>query len=297
MITVGVAENFRAFRDEYLISQVLMGSISYRYKRITKQLNTDFWNTDSDVSHSLYIGSYGRDTAAKGVSDIDMYFKLPFSVWEKYNGYQGNGQSALLQAVRASMQKTYPSTSLKGDGQVVIVSFTDGITFEVLPVFDNKGGSMTFPDSNDGGSWKTCDPKAEMDSFATRNQEANHNLKAIGRMARIWKSENSAPISGMLIDTLAYNFIDSWLHKDKSYLYHDFLVRDFFLSLSKCDATQEWWRAPGSGSWVRRTGGFERKALAAYNSAVEAITAETNAHKWAAHQSWRKIFGTTYPDV
>ena len=294
---MGVAENFRAFRNEYLISQTLMSSISVRYKRITRQLNTDFWNTDSDVSHSLYIGSYGRDTAAKGVSDIDMYFKLPYSVWEQYNRHQGNGQSALLQSVRASMQKTYPTTSLKGDGQVVVVSFADGITFEILPTFENKDGSMTFPDSTDGGSWKTCNPKAEMESFAARNLIANHNLKAIGRMARIWKSEQAVPISGMLIDTLAYNFIDGSAHKDKSYLYHDFLVRDFFLSLSNCDTTQDWWRAPGSGSWVRRTGGFERKALTAYNNAIEAINNETKGYEWAACQSWRKVFGTTYPST
>ena len=294
---MGVAEDFEAFRNEYLITQTLMSSISARYKRITKQLNTFFWNTDSDVAHSLYIGSYGRDTAAKGVSDLDMYFRLPYSVWEQYNRYQGNGQSALLQAVRASMQKTYPTTSLKGDGQVVIVSFTDGITFEILPVFENKDGSVTFPDSNGGGSWKTCNPKAEMERFATRNLAANHNLKAIGRMARIWKSEQAVAISGMLIDTLAYNFIDGWAHKDKSYLYHDLLVRDFFLSLSNCDTTQEWWRAPGSGSWVRRTGGFERKASTAYSNAIEAIDNETKGYEWAACQSWRKIFGTTYPST
>ena len=37
----------------------------------------------------------------------------------------------------------------------------------------------------------------------------------------------------MLIDTLAYQFIDGWGYKDKSYLYHDFLVRDFFYYLGK----------------------------------------------------------------
>src|SRR3954454_1766219 len=98
---------------------------------------------------SLSIGSYGRDTAAKGVSDIDMYFRLPYSEWKKYNDYQGNGQSALLQAVRRSMQETYPTTSLNGDGQVVVVSFTDKVTFEVLPVFENTADTMTFADSND----------------------------------------------------------------------------------------------------------------------------------------------------
>ena len=64
---MGVGEDFSTFKDNYQISSELIGSISYRYKRITRQLNTDFWNTNSETSHSLYVGSYGRDTAAKGL--------------------------------------------------------------------------------------------------------------------------------------------------------------------------------------------------------------------------------------
>ncbi|WP_128912269.1 SMODS domain-containing nucleotidyltransferase [Granulicella sibirica] len=291
---MGVAETFQAFRDEYVIGKDQMDSISYRYKRITRQLNTDFWETQSDTAHSLYIGSYGRDTAAKGVSDVDIWFRLPGRLYQQFNNHQGNGQSALLQAVRASMQKTYGTTSLKADGQVVVVSFTDGITFEILPGFVNASDTVTFPDSNDGGTWKTCDPQSEMTAFATRNAQANHNLKAICRMARIWKGQHNIAISGMLIDTLAYQFIDSWGEKDKSYLYHDWLVRDFFLYLSKQDRTQEWWRAPGSGSWVHKTGAFVAKAETAYDNALEAIRQTTAGQPTSARLSWQLIFGTTF---
>jgi hypothetical protein len=291
---MGVAEDFQKFRSAYLIGQDQMDSISYIYRRITRQLNADFWNTESETAHSLYIGSYGRDTAVRGVSDIDIYFRLPGNVYKQYNDYQGNGPSALLQAIRSSMQNTYSATALKGDGQVVVVNFSDSITFEVLPGFLNVSDTVTFPDSNDGGSWKTCDPQAEMAAFATRNAEANHNLKAISRMARIWKNQHNVLMSGMLIDTLAYQFIDSWLYKDKSYLYHDFLVRDFLLYLSKADPNQEWWKAPGSGSWVRRTGKFEAKAKAAYLAASDAIQHTTNGQDWAARQDWQLIFGTNY---
>jgi len=44
--------------------------------------------------------------------------------------YVGNGQSALLQAVRASVKKTYSVTKVGADGQVILVPFDDGITFE-----------------------------------------------------------------------------------------------------------------------------------------------------------------------
>lgn len=291
---MGVGEKFQAFRNAYVLDKDRMESISYRYKRITRQLNTDFWQTDSEAAHSLYIGSYGRDTAAKGVSDIDIYFRLPSNLYHKYNAYRTNGQSALLQAVRTSMQNTYPTSSQKGDGQVVTVSFTDGITFEVLPGFDNTENTVTFADSNGGGSWKTCDPQTEMAAFATRNKESNHNLKAICRMARIWKGHNNVPISGMLIDTLAYQFIERWPHKDKSYLYHNFLVRDYFYFLWQTDINQEWWRAPGSGSWVHKDGSFRIKAKDAYEAAVKAIRNTSDSQDWAARQAWQSIFGTTY---
>ena len=45
--------------------------VSQRYKRITRAVNSEFWNSDSETTHSLYVGSYGRGTAID-TSDIDM---------------------------------------------------------------------------------------------------------------------------------------------------------------------------------------------------------------------------------
>jgi hypothetical protein len=292
---MSVADNFRAFRGNYLIPAVTVGTISYRYKRITKQLNKDFWNTESEISHSLYVGSYGRDTAARGVSDLDVAFLLPSAAYYQYDAYQSNGQSALLQAVKNSLNRTYANSFTGADGQVVALNFDDGIRFEILPVFDNKAGTFTFADSNGGGSWKTCDPRREMSEFLARNKATNGNLKVIGRMARIWRDYHSVPIGGMLIDTLAYQFIAGWPHRDKSYLFHDYLVRDFFLYLSNIDRSQTYWRAPGSGSYVYRKGSFQTPAATAYQTALSAIHHESNDRPITARNKWREIFGSTYP--
>jgi hypothetical protein len=122
------------------------------------------------------VGSYGRNTAIDGFSDLDMVFELPSDLYFKYDEYTGNGQSALLQAVRNSIQKTYSTSSLGADGQVVVISFTDGITFEVVPVFNNKAGSYTYPDSNDGGKWRTTNPRPEIEAIRSRNTVCNGNL-------------------------------------------------------------------------------------------------------------------------
>lgn len=293
---MSVADNFRAFRSNYLIPSTTVTSISNRYRRITKQLNKDFWHSDSEIAHSLYVGSYGRDTATNGVSDLDVAFTLPNSFYQKYNNYSGNGQSALLQAVRESIGRTYANSYIGADGQVVALNFTDGIRFEILPVFVNTSNTFTFADTNSGGSWKICDPRGEIKSFTERNSiTANGNLKAICRMTRIWRDRHSVPMSGMLIDTLAYQWISDWPHRDKSFLYHDYLVRDFMFYLSQIPNSQTYWRAPGSSSFVYKKGNFQNKASASYINALNAISYETNHRPDTARNKWREIFGPTYP--
>lgn len=274
------------------------GTISNRYKAITKRLNTDFWGTTSDTAHSLYVGSYGRNTAIKGFSDLDMIMELPSTLYFQYDKHNGNGQSALLQAVRNSMRKTYSTSSIGGDGQVVVVNFTDGIKFEVVPVFTNKDGSYTYPDSNDGGSWKTTNPRPEIKAIRDRNILCNNNLIPLCRMMRSWKRTWSVPISGLLVDTLAYQFIENYEHRDKSYIYYDYMCRDFFKWMADQDSEQWYWKAPGSGQYVYGKGLFQYKAKRCYNISLEAIAHETAEPKkeWSAKQKWREIFGTSFPE-
>jgi Second Messenger Oligonucleotide or Dinucleotide Synthetase domain len=293
---MSVGEDFARFRDNYIIPGETISSISSRYKRITQQLNYDFWNLDSETAHSLYVSSYGRDTAAKGLSDLDIAFILRNDTYHKYNGYTNNGQSALLQSARSSLQKTYSSSAISADGQVVIIKFTDGIKFEILPVFENKdSNSFTYANANGDGSWKVCNPRAEIYAIAERSKQTNGNLKLLCRMMRVWQHFCSVPISGMLIDTLAYQFIENYEYKDKSFLYHDYMARDFFDFLSKQDQKQEWWRAPGSGSNVQRSAVFEFKAPSAYLRAKEAIVYNDDNHEWSRRQKWREVFGPLYP--
>ena len=274
------------------------GTISNRYCTITRRLNTDFWATTSDTAHSLYTGSYGRNTAISGFSDMDMLFQLPYSDYLRYNDYAGNGQSALLQAVKTSIEKTYSTTSIRADGQVILIPFTDGITFEVVPAFENTDKSFTFPDANSGGSWKTTNPRPEIQAIRDRNTNVNGNLVPLCRMMRDWKTRWSVPVGGLLIDTLAYQFIENWQYRDKSFLYYDYLCRDFFGWMADQDENQEWWRAPGSAQYVWGKGLFQYKAKRCYNLAVEAIDHETANPKreWSAKQKWREVFTTNFPD-
>jgi hypothetical protein len=287
---MGLADWFSTFCTNIKVQDG--GTISTRYKAITQRLNTDFWTTTSDTAHSLYVGSYGRNTAIRGFSDLDMLFQLPYSVYEQYDRHAGNGQSALLQAVKTSIERTYSTTSIRADGQVILVPFTDGITFEVVPAFINKNDSYTFPKANNGGRWQKTDPKREIVAIRTRSAACNNNLVPLCRMMRSWKQKWDVPIGGLLIDTLGYQ------NRNKSYFYYDFMSRDFFKWMADQPETQEYWKAPGSGQYVYGKGLFQHKAKRCYNISQEAIAHEMADPKreWSAKQKWREIFGTALPD-
>ena len=228
-----------------------------------------------------------------------MIFQLPYSVYKQYDNYSGNGQSALLQAVRNSVKKTYSVTDIGADGQVILIPFSDGITFELVPGFLNNDDSYTHPDSNGGGSWKRTNPRPEIEAIRTRNCECNNNLIPLCRMMRAWKKKWSVPIGGLLVDTLAYQFIIVWEYRDKSYTYYDWMCRDFFEYMVGQNTDQEYWKAPGSGQRVYvGKGQFQYKAKRCYNIALEAIAHETATQKreWSAKQRWRETFGTSFPE-
>ena len=289
---MGIAEDFNFFCKNLTIKNHT--SIFARYKNVTRRLNIDFWNSFSDTNHSLFVGSFGRDTAI-GVSDLDMIFILPSAVYYQYSSYLYNGQSALLQKVKNSIRLTYPRTEIGGDGQVVVVSFSDGMKFEVVPVFKKENNSFIYPDSNNDGRWKITNPKPEIKVIALRNVLCNGNLKRLCKMMRAWKKKWNVPMGGLLIDTLAYNFIGKWKFRYKSYSYYDLMSRDFFFYLANQDPKQLYWRAAGSRQSIWRKGLFEYKAKQCYNLALKAIDYQSKGMNCSARKIWRKIYGAAYP--
>lgn len=271
-----------------------VNNISARAKQITQRINHDFRRISSDTKFSLFVGSYGRGTDIH-TSDIDMIIELPYDCYQKFNGYSSNGQSALIQAVRDSIKSTYPTTHLRGDGQVVKLNFTDGICFEIVPGFINKDSkSFTYPDTNSGGSWKITNPRAEIEEFNRANILWNKNLKRLCRMVRAWKELWNVPISGLLIDILSYNFLKNWKYSDKGFIYYDWLTRDFFEYLKNQDTNKQYWLAPGSNQKVYRKGSFEYKALQCYNLSLEAINYEVEKMPYTANDYWEKIYGNKF---
>ncbi len=284
------ASLFKQFRQNIAVTN--SDAISTSYGQITKRLNKDFWDIDSDSTHCLQVGSYGRNTAIRDVSDLDMVFELPQTVYDRLSKVKGNGPSQLLQEVRDSLKKTYPNTKIKGDGQVVVVDFAK-YRVEVLPAFKQDDGRYRYGDTHNNGTWDNyCNPRAEIDTLNTQNKDSNRNLKHACKMLRSWKNHNGAPMSGMLIDTLAYNFFKSnSSYNDKSYAAYPDLMKDVFSYLAN-QPEQEYWKAPGSLSHVKTQGKFQRKAKKAATKCQDAIDEEKEPKKV---KLWKEVFGRRFP--
>ena len=163
---------------------------------------------------------------------------------------------------------------------------------EVQPVFEQDDGSFKYPDTYDGGSWKITKPCEEMAAMKEFVAEKNKNLRRLCKMARAWKNKHGVGMGGLLIDTLAHNFLrDTSEYDDKSYLYYDWMSRDFFKYLSELPE-QDRYAALGSGQHVKAKTKFQKKAKKAYELCLKAIEAGTES---TANAKWKKVYGKQFP--
>src|SRR3546814_21165790 len=104
---------------------------------------TLFRSSDSKTANSFLVGSWAKGTRVRPPRDVDIYFQLPVAVYERFEQVKGNKQSAILQEVKGVLQKTYPNTDMRGDGQIVVVRF-NSMSVEVAPVFALDSGRFYF---------------------------------------------------------------------------------------------------------------------------------------------------------
>lgn len=287
-----VSEMFSGLLDNLKVDDA--DQISLRYGEITTSLNKKFRDTESKTANSLQVGSYGRWTAIKGISDLDMLYIMPKGKWDIYK----NGkQSQLLEDVKDAIKSRYPKTDVRVDRLVVTVTYSN-FHVEVQPVFeefDDKDNSyFNYPDTYNGGSWKVTKPRQEIAAMKEFVDQKNKNLRRLCKMARAWKNKHGLAMGGLLIDTLSYNFLKSTSeYDDKRFMYYDWMSRDFFKFLME-QPDQEIYKALGSGQNVKVKKKFQKEAKVAYELCLKAIDAEKDS---SVNKKWKKVFGRPFPDA
>ncbi len=260
--------------------------IANRRDEITKSLNGEYRADPDSTDHRLMVGSYGRHTAINGVSDLDLVYILPSDLRNKYRSPEGPYRA--LKRTKDAILRRYPTTDISVSQLVVVVKFQN-FTFEVQPVFQEKDGDFAYPDTKKK-LWLRTKPRKEIEAIREFNTESSGSLRVLCRLTRSWKNKHDVHIGGLLIDTLAFNFLKQ--HEQyQSGNHYDHMFSDFLAWLSR-EPRKSHYLAPGSNQQVRVKQAFQRKASAAHELALKAIGSEgTDSYA----QRWRDLLGRPVP--
>lgn len=256
--------------------------IDRRRDEITKALNKDFRDSSSTKHNRYYIGSFGRHTAIRGISDLDLMYILPPSLKDSY--LSAGGALRSLNRIRDVLKARYSTTNIRVDRTIVVVEFGD-FRFEVQPVFTDEGKYLR-PDSHTD-QWKTVDPSAERSIFRDINLQSDGTARRLSRLARAWKQYHDAPMNGLLIDTFVQRFLSGQEGEYRTSCNPGQMMLDFFNYLVE-QPEQDFYRAMGSKQEITVKKPFQAKAKMAAGLAEEAIGKNSET---SLRNAWKKLFG------
>jgi hypothetical protein len=282
--------------------QLLSGQVTdgeTKHKGVVRTLNRAYWNSESETANRLLVGSWGKGTQVRPPRDIDVMFVLPVAVYSRFQQRTGNQQSQLLQEIKEVLLPSYPTTTMRGDGQVVVVGFNT-FKLEVVPAFHRQGGGFLICDTNNGGRYKWIDPLAELADFNTQDTTYNGNVRKLVQILKQWQRHCDVPIKSFHLEAMVKAVLPSVYYCGYPgggchEWWFDWLVRDVFASMlgwGNCTFTM-----PTTGEVIYLGDAWLSKAHSAHARAVKASEYEQLNQNQAAGDEWQKIFGQMIPQL
>ena len=282
-----VVGRFSSFLNNISLTNKQLDDANIKIKNVVTSLNSHYWNIRSDSMNSMLVGSWGKGTYVRPPRDIDILFLLPHDVYHRFSSRNGNIQSQLLQEVKDVLFLRYSRTSIRGDGQVVVIPF-NSFKIEVIPAFLSLNDEVIICDSNNGGRYKQINPVTEITAIDYSNYFSNGDTKNLIRMLKHWQNTQNVPLKSFCLELLTMEFIETWKYKGMGLFWYDWMIRDFFNFLqTKANAHY----TIGMNEYVFLGNEWLTKAKKAYNSAVQACEYERNNDYYLAHKHWYDIFG------
>lgn len=286
-----MADKFRVFLNNLAIDNQAI--ISERTKAVTRAINQQYWHMRSDTRNIHFLGSYGRDTAIKGLTNINLLAVLPGQVYKRFQSHPGNGQASLMLEMRESIKHISLGAYINSEGCLLMP--VDSLTIEIIPGFATDKKAFLYPESHDGWRWATFNPLREIEAMDEYNYKYGGKVKHLAKMMRAWRLTYQAKIPGMLIDTLVMNFMDDWEGNSTSFAYYGYMCLDFLEYVSGLKKEQLVWYAKGSNRKLTREDDFGAHAYTAYKKAKQALQLENEGSSPRASQTWREVFGPLFP--
>ncbi len=237
------------------------------------------------------VGSYGKGTATRPPSDLDMLFLLPAHEFTRIGQLAGNKQSQLLQEVKGVLEDTFPRTDLRADGQVVVAPFQT-YNVEIIPAFLMKDDTYITAHTASGGTWRASNPAVEYQWIQYADSVSAGKATHLIKMLKAWKRECSVDIKSISLEVAACVFVSNWPYRNQTLFYYDWLVRDFFEFMLRY--RWGWNIVPGTQEKIQLGDAWGSKCESAHQRAVKAERYEHADDGDAAAEEWHKIFGDQF---
>lgn len=279
-------EQFTQFSENIRLTDTQEADAKTKYDGVCKKLHNSYYESIYNGDTKLLFGSYKTKTNVRPIDenqDVDVLFKIPQETYERFKAYESNGPSSLLQEIKDYLNEKYTTTDeIKAWGKVVLVKFSDNThNVEVLPAFEEEDGTFTVPNSENGGSWDSFDPRDQIAQFQSSNNATNGLTAELARMIKTWvKHTGSCNYGSYVLLNDVIDFLESNYSQGADYEDYSNVITSFFDYLKKnCDKK------------------IESNVKTAFDRAQKACDFENNDKPKEASEEWRKIFGNDFPLV
>jgi hypothetical protein len=288
---IHVIPHFRRFLQELELKPEERADAETKADRVARCLWNKYYAGDFNPDCYVKVGSYGKRTAIRPPSDLDMLFLLPSAEYSRIERLLGNKQSQLLQQVKGALEWTFPRTDLRADGQVVVAPFQT-YNVEIIPAFALNDGTYITAHTADNGSWRASNPVAEYQRIVYADSVSAGKATHLVKMTKAWMRECSVDIPSMCLETLACDFVVQWQHRLQTLYYYYWLIRDFFEFMLRYQNGRASVR--GTAEFLLLGNAWVSKCQSAYDRAVKACEYERLDFARAASLEWQKIFGQQF---
>jgi len=195
--------------------------------------------------------------------------------FKQYNYNLLNCQSQLLQDEKKILDEKYSDTPIRADEKVVVLEFADTKhDVELLPAWENDGGTFKIPNSANGGLWENWDPRSEIKNVSD-SDAITGKTRALVRMVKKWSENCTAKIKSYKIEDKVISYFSINTNYDIDY---PILVRNFFEYFYNTTITES----------------LRSHLLTAFNRAKKACEYEASDKLDDALAEWQKIFGNDF---
>lgn len=274
---MSIEEQFQKFYENIKLTPAQRQDAIDKYTGVCKKLHDHFYPSITyNGSTKLLIGSYGKRTSIRPARDVDVIFIMPPEKFAQYDDNTSNKQSQLLQDIKKILEDKYPNTPIKAFGKIVKIEFSETKhDVELVPAWENKDGSFTIPDSENGGSWLVQKYREEIEAI-NESDEQTGRTRFLIRMIKKWSDNCSASLKSFDIEKKVISFFNA---ADRSKDHTGKLVRDFFYYFHQTTIDTD----------------LQSHLNTAYSRAKKACDFQSNEKIDDAIEEWIKIFGNDFP--